>query len=103
LDGKIIQDYEYYINDEFMGSGTVNLTIPIGGDAPDRPGANHFDLGLTLGLGASIQAGPGSVMMDARYDHGLSNWNYDPGDGEDELFHRGVAVTLGYLMPLGGN
>ena len=103
LDGEISMDYEYYMDGELVDYGSGSLSIPVGESSEDGIGANRFDFGLTFGLGASLKAGPGRVMVDARYDLGLGNWNYDAADSEEEIFNRGVGVTLGYLMPLGGN
>lgn len=103
LDGEFSQDYRYFQNDELIEEESGSIPIPIGSEGDDGPGANRFDFGMTFGLGASVKAGAGRLMIDARYDLGLSNWNFDAMDGEDEIFNRGVGVTLGYLMPLGGN
>ncbi len=58
---------------------------------------NRFDFGLQFGGGASIGAGPGSVVVDARYGLGLSDLN-----DESKSKNRAFAFTLGYAIPLSG-
>ncbi len=72
---------------------------------------NRIDLGLQLGAGVGFQVGPGSLLLDARYGLGMSNFVKAqketfggvtismPADGKS----RTLAFTVGYAIPLGGN
>lgn len=58
---------------------------------------NRFDFGVQFGGGASIGAGPGSVVVDVRYGLGLSDLNNDA-----RSKNRAFAFMLGYAIPLSG-
>lgn len=72
-----------------------------------------MDLGLQFGGGVAIQAGPGSLVLDARYGLGLSTFtkNYKEtisGDGYSFTYetkadgkHRNFYLTVGYAFPIG--
>ncbi|MTI32721.1 porin family protein [Xanthovirga aplysinae] len=65
---------------------------------------NRFDFGASFGLGTELQAGPGKVVIDARY--GLDfNDNYkfenDKPENYEGTYNSGIALTVGYMMPLG--
>lgn len=56
-----------------------------------------IDVGAMGGLGVAIPAGPGSVLIEGRYNFGLININ----DGEgSSTKNRSGAVLLGYSIPL---
>jgi hypothetical protein len=65
---------------------------------------NRVDLALQFGGGVGFQAGPGMLLLDARYGLGMSKFykaqeDIDfKGDGKS----RTLALTLGYAIPLGG-
>ena len=58
--------------------------------------------GLLVGGGVDVELGPGSVTLDARYDHGLTDVIDDPeiDVGEDDQSLRSVALTAGYVVAL---
>lgn len=72
---------------------------------------NRIDLGLQFGAGVGFQVGPGTLLLDARYGLGMSNFV----KAQKETFggvtisteadgkSRTLAFTLGYAIPLGGN
>jgi opacity protein-like surface antigen len=72
---------------------------------------NRIDLGLQFGAGVGFQVGPGTLLLDARYGLGMSNFVKAqketfggvtismPADGKS----RTLAFTVGYAIPLGGN
>ena len=55
------------------------------------------DLGLQMGAGIAIPAGPGKVIVDGRYNLGLSNISDENGMN---VKNRGFAISLGYAIPL---
>lgn len=58
--------------------------------------------GLLVGGGLDVELGPGSVTLDARYDHGLTDVIDDPEIelDEDDQSLRSVALTAGYVVRL---
>ena len=64
--------------------------------APDR---KKFDVGAMFGAGLAFPAGPGSLVIDGRYNLGLMNIIDDETD--DEFKHRAFSFTAGYQIPLG--
>jgi hypothetical protein len=73
------------------------------GDGADVSFNNRIDLGLQFGGGIGFKAGPGDILLDARYGLGISNLLDQPVAGtDDELQNRVYAFTIGYAIPLGG-
>lgn len=56
-----------------------------------------IDFGLQMGAGVAIPAGPGKVIVDGRYNLGLSNISDEKGV---DVKNRGFAISLGYAIPL---
>ncbi|MCT3673671.1 PorT family protein [Elizabethkingia anophelis] len=56
------------------------------------------DFGLQMGLGAAIPAGPGKLIVDGRYNLGLSNISDVKGEN---IKNRGFVFSLGYAIPIG--
>lgn len=56
-----------------------------------------LDFGLQMGAGVAIPAGPGKLIVDGRYNLGLSNISDEKGVN---VKNRGFAVSLGYAIPL---
>jgi hypothetical protein len=69
---------------------------------------NRVDVGVQFGGGLGLAVGPGTVLLDARYGMGLTDFfkgNPDNGtesDDQSNLQNRVFAFTLGYAIPLGG-
>jgi hypothetical protein len=59
----------------------------------------EFDFGLAGGAGIEFGLGPGSVLLEGRYTHGLTNLNDDP-DGP-EIKNRSFGVFGGYSISIG--
>ncbi|WP_409149863.1 porin family protein [Sphingobacterium sp. BS-2] len=57
-----------------------------------------IDFGVQLGAGVALPAGPGKVIVDARYALGLSNISDVKGT---EIKNRGFIASIGYAIPLG--
>ncbi|WP_407484223.1 porin family protein [Elizabethkingia meningoseptica] len=55
------------------------------------------DFGIQMGAGLAIPAGPGKLIIDGRYNLGLNNISNENGQS---VKNRGVAITLGYAIPL---
>ncbi|MCL1675144.1 porin family protein [Elizabethkingia meningoseptica] len=61
-------------------------------------GKTHsVDFGIQMGAGLAIPAGPGKLIIDGRYNLGLNNISNEKGQS---VKNRGVAITLGYAIPL---
>jgi hypothetical protein len=83
--------------------GRTNNTDIEFGDGADVSFNNRIDLGLQFGGGIGFKAGPGDILLDARYGLGMSNLLDEPIAGTDnELQNRVYAFTIGYAIPLGG-
>jgi len=72
----------------------------------DQEGLKRADFGAHLGAQFGIPAGPGKILLDARYQLGFTNLN----DGNDdnntnfedyETRSRGYSATLGYMLTFG--
>jgi hypothetical protein len=57
-----------------------------------------FDIGAMVGAGVGLPAGPGSLLVEARYNFGLMNLAET--DGDESFRHRSGAVLIGYSIPL---
>lgn len=55
------------------------------------------DFGVQMGAGVAIPVGPGNLIIDGRYNLGLSNISDVKGT---EIKNRGFAVSLGYAISL---
>jgi hypothetical protein len=90
----------------------LELTFPVKfGEEPANPNEvgtyfdNRIDLGVQFGGGLAFKAGPGSLILDARYGYGLSNLSKDSSgssSNDSKSQNRVIAVSLGYSIPLGG-
>ena len=63
---------------------------------------NRFDFGLQFGAGAGFAAGSGQAFVDFRYALGLSNLDASEGEESGTINNRGILLTVGYLVPIGG-
>ncbi|RRB02620.1 porin family protein [Larkinella rosea] len=59
----------------------------------------RLEYGVTGGLGVSIPAGPGSILIEGRYNYSLGN-NADPKPAE-YVSQQVATFSVGYLFPLG--
>lgn len=96
-----MEDFPIYVNagpsfgyllNSPLNFGDINLT--------DR---NRLDIGLQFGGGLGIKAGPGNVLLDARYGFGLTDlYNQDNvPDSQNKSKNNVFQFTLGYAIPLG--
>jgi len=58
-----------------------------------------LDVGAMFGAGLAFPAGPGSIVVDGRFNLGLMNIIDDETD--DSFKHRTFSFTAGYQIPLG--
>ena len=70
-------------------------------DFEKNENVNRIDFGIVSGVGLSFETGGGNMMLDARYNVGLSPVSdktvFEEGKDTNSVF----AVTVGYLFPLG--
>ncbi len=71
----------------------------------DKNDWNRLDIGLQFGGGVGLGVGPGSVLLDARYGFGLTDFlNVDNAtDSANKSKHNVFQFTLGYAIPFGGD
>jgi hypothetical protein len=68
----------------------------------DKDGIDRFDFGLIFGAGVEAKLGPGAVVLDGRYNLGLYDIDRSAEvNPNPELYNRGIAVSIGYMLPLG--
>ena len=72
--------------------GDVNFTDP-----------KRLDIGLQFGGGFGVKAGPGNVLLDARYGFGITDINNltNGGDALNKSKNNVFQFTLGYAIPFG--
>lgn len=68
-------------------------------DSVDSFERKKLDVGVTGGLGFQFPAGPGSLLIEGRYTHGLTNLNDSNTDGK--IRNRSYAAFAGYAIPIG--
>ncbi|MCB0637037.1 MAG: PorT family protein [Lewinella sp.] len=65
--------------------------------------SQRWDVSVLGGIGASLQAGPGRVVIDARYSFGLmdsAKFEDDRPDDWTRTTNRGCTLSVGYMVPL---
>jgi len=63
---------------------------------------SEMDYGLTGGLGIEFPMGPGNLLLEGRYAHGLANLNESETPGEDgDVKTRYFAAFVGYSISIG--
>jgi hypothetical protein len=68
-------------------------------DDGDRKG---MDFGVTGGAGFEFPLGPGALLLEGRYSHGLANLNDSDVDGEDaSIKTRWFGAFVGYSISIG--
>lgn len=86
---------------EFEGV-TFEETCDEGNDGEDEGtfARKKVDFGLVGGAGFQFPVGPGAILLEGRYTHGLSNLSDDPNE-DIKVRNRSIAVMAGYSIPLG--
>jgi len=89
-----------YVGFEVSCSGTFG---DLSGACDENDGSRkETDFGLTGGLGIHVPLGPGSLLLEGRYTHGLSNLNdsQDPAD-QGDVKTRYFGAFVGYAISIG--
>jgi hypothetical protein len=87
-----------YVGFEVSCSGSLG---ELSGDCDENDGSrNTTDFGLTGGLGIHFPLGPGSLLLEGRYTHGLSNLN-DTEDESADARTRYFGAFVGYAISIG--
>jgi hypothetical protein len=60
------------------------------------------DIGVTGALGLELRLGPGSMLVEGRYAHGLTDIAEDDGVIDVNVKNRSFAIFAGFSIPLGG-
>lgn len=73
------------------------------GECDENDGSrNEMDFGVTGGLGIQVPLGPGSLLLEGRYTHGLANLNDSDTAGEDgDITTRYFGAFVGYAISIG--
>ncbi len=75
----------------------------LSGECDENDGdRNEMDFGVTGGLGIQFPLGPGSLLLEGRYAHGLANLNESTTAGEDgDIQTRYFGAFVGYAISIG--
>lgn len=57
-----------------------------------------LDVGVTGGLGIQLPLGPGALLIEGRYTHGLTNLNDDSDSDARKVRNRSYGVFAGYAI-----
>jgi hypothetical protein len=68
-------------------------------EAPQRFTPRSTDYGLIIGGGFDVAMGRSTIFLDTRYSLGLNS--VESGDETFDARHGGIAVSLGFAVPLG--
>lgn len=85
------------INVEFAGTES---SFDCDDDSVEGFNRKKLDVGVTGGLGLQFPLGPGSLLVEGRYTHGLTNLNDEPSD-DGKIRNRSFAAFAGYAIPIG--
>ncbi len=77
-------------------TGCTQITGGISTDCGDD-GRKKIDLGAMIGAGLSLPAGPGSILLEARYNFGLRNLSEI-----GTMRQRTGALLMGYSLDMSG-
>lgn len=90
-------------------AGTVPIVIPpatepvevdLGAETDVKDSLETVNIGLAGGGGVAVPLGPGDLVLEARFQLGLTTLQKDPEtDGHTQT--GAVVVSLGYTLPLG--
>ncbi len=64
----------------------------------DNDNVSRWDIGGILSLGASLEAGPGDLFLDARLGWGFSNLDNSSNSDKHNWHNRGYNIGLGYMI-----
>lgn len=85
-------------------SGTVNsvdFEAPCEDQGSDVVDRKKLDIGVTGGLGFQFPVGPGSLLIEGRYTHGLTNLNDGSSSDNTKIRNRSFAAMAGYAISIG--
>jgi outer membrane immunogenic protein len=86
--------FAYGFNGKFKtGSNEADIDF-------DKDNVNRWDIGALLSLGASMEAGPGDLFLDARLGWGFSNLDDSANSDNYNWHNRGYNIGIGYIMYL---
>jgi len=89
-------------------AGTMPIIIPpatepleadLGATTGVKNGVEPFNFGLAGGGGLILPVGPGRVVLEVRFQLGLTRLQKDPEDGQTQT--GAVLISLGYMLPVG--
>lgn len=75
----------------------VNIPLPNVPFDLDLINYQRFELGATVGAGASFPVGTGNIFLDARYSHGLTSI-FSINVDKQGLYNQGVQLNAGYIF-----
>lgn len=79
----------------------VEFEAPCDDQESDVIDRKKLDIGLTGGLGFQFPVGPGSLLIEGRYTHGLTNLNDGSSSDNTKVRNRSFAAMAGYAISIG--
>jgi len=70
--------------------------VSVGLDVSDM--TKDFEFSLVIGAGLDITAGPGYIVIDLRYDYGLTSIDDSGGDEDIKNWALGIMVGYGFAL-----
>jgi len=82
--------------------GSISVDVDCDSDEIEDLGfeTESTDFSLLFGGGLDVEAGPGVLTLDGRYDLGLRNINASSGADQAEAKNRNVQIVAGYAVRL---
>ena len=89
---------------ELSCSGSLTFFGETASGACDDDGEESFrkkfDVGATGVAGLEFAMGPGAILVEGRYNHGLRNLADDDSDPDFKMRHRSFALMAGYSFTM---
>ena len=97
-----VEGFPIYVNAGPSFGYLLNPPASIGDYPLTDP--KRLDIGLQFGGGFGVKAGPGNVLLDARYGFGITDINNiaNGTDAQNKTKNNVFQFTVGYAIPLGG-
>jgi hypothetical protein len=78
---------------------TEPIEVDLGATTDVKDGVEPFNFGLAGGGGLILPVGPGRVVLEARFQLGLTRLQKDLENGKTQT--GAVLISLGYMLPVG--
>lgn len=101
LNGKTKFDSKEWLNGELIDHDTFDEKIQIGKTDGEEGDIRRVDFGIHAGAGLGFKVNKGKIIIQSRYNLGISNINYGDGESEDVIKNKGIGLMAGYVFTFG--